>query len=67
MPNVNYQRVAEALGGSIEMLAPKRAKTTGGASPGMIFKVNVNGDVLIIEDYVAKVIDDLAEQVEDDD
>jgi hypothetical protein len=64
---INYQRVVRVFEGELMSLIPKRAKSSGQPSRGMILKLRVNGEVITLEDTVSKVIDDLAEQAEDND
>ncbi len=65
---INYQRVLAAVNGELVSLTPRRAKEAGEDSPGMVLKFKAeDGEVIALDDRISKVIDDLAEQVEDED
>ncbi|MDB4306075.1 hypothetical protein N9980_00755 [bacterium] len=64
--DIDYNRVVRAFDGKLVSLTPRRAKRTGEPSSGMVLKLRTeDGDVITLDDNVSKVIDDLAEQVEE--
>lgn len=61
---IDYMRVVRVFDGELVSLSPRRAKSEGEPSPGMVLKIRVKGKEITLDDNVSGVIDDLAAKVE---